>query len=198
MDKITKRKELLALGVHDLRVFARNIGVSSPTTKRKEDLVEEIIAILSGEKQAIMTGEISGVAVKIKVDCLHPDKIVDLKIMGDFDNKYDDDKGYLPWFEYWGYDLQGAVYQEIVRQNTGEKLPFYLAAATKEKVTDLDIVHIPQNMLDFALDRFKESVEMYDAIKHGIIKPDRCEKCEYCKISKKLTAPTEADEFYFI
>lgn len=52
MDKITKRTELFALGVHDLRVFARNIGVSSPTTKRKEDLVEEIIAILSGEKQA--------------------------------------------------------------------------------------------------------------------------------------------------
>ena len=153
---------------------------------------------LSGKSQAIMTGEINGVAVKIKVDSLHPDKIVDLKVMGDFADKDDPEVGRQPWFEHWCYDLQGAVYQEIVRQNTGEKLPFYLAAATKEKVTDLDIVHLSQSMLDFALDRFKESVEMYDAMKHGIIEPDRCEKCEYCKISKKLTKPTESDEFYLI
>lgn len=153
---------------------------------------------LSGKKQVIMSGEINGVPVKIKIDSLHPDKIVDLKVMADFKPQYDNEKGLLPWFEYWGYDLQGAVYQEIVRQNTGEQLPFYLAAATKEKVTDLDIVHLPQNMLDFALDRFKRDVETYDAMKKGIIEPDRCEKCEYCKISKVLTEPTEADEFYLI
>ena len=37
---------------------------------------------LSGEHQVIMTGEISGVPVKIKIDSLHKDKcIVDLKAM---------------------------------------------------------------------------------------------------------------------
>ena len=153
---------------------------------------------LSGDKQVIMTGNISGVPVKIKVDSLHPDKIVDLKIMKDFENAYKSENGVLPWFEAWGYDLQGAVYQEIVRQNTGEILPFYLAAATKEKTTDIDIVHLPQSMLDFQLDRFKQDVEMYDAIKKGIIQPERCENCEYCKISKVLTVPTEAEEFYLM
>jgi hypothetical protein len=153
---------------------------------------------LSGESQVIMTGNICGVPVKIKVDSLHPDKIVDLKIVKDFENIYDSEKGSVPWFEYWGYDLQGAIYQEIVRQNTGDKLPFYLDAGTKEKVTDLNIVHLTQDTLDFALDRFKESVEMFDAMKQGIIEPDRCEKCEYCKLTKKLTAPTESDEFYLI
>lgn len=151
---------------------------------------------LSGLKQVIMTGEINGVKVKIKIDSLHPDKIVDLKIMGDFAEKYDAEKGYLPWFEYWQYELQGAVYQEIVRQNTGEQLPFYLAAATKEKITDIDIVQISQPMLDFALDRFKRDVELYDAIKQGVIEPPRCEKCEYCKISKALKQPRSSDEFY--
>ena len=153
---------------------------------------------LSGEKQVIMTGAISGVPVKIKIDSLHPDKIVDLKIMANFDSVYSAENGRLPWFESWGYDLQGAVYQEIVRQNTGEQLPFYLAAATKEKITDLDIVHIPQRMLDFQLDRFKRYVEMYDAIKKGIMPAERCQKCEYCKTSKVLTEPTEADEFYLL
>lgn len=151
---------------------------------------------LSGEKQVIMTGEINGVKVKIKVDSLHPDKIVDLKIMGDFADKYDAESGFLPWFEYWGYDLQGAVYQEIVRQNTGEQLPFYLAAATKEKITDIDIVQIDQQMLDFALDRFKHDVEMFDAIKQGVIEPPRCEKCVYCKETKVLKQPRSSEEFY--
>ena len=153
---------------------------------------------LSGEKQVIMTGEIEGVPVKIKIDSLLNDKIVDLKVMSNFESQYHPDNGRLPWFEFWGYDLQGAVYQEIVRQNTGEKLPFYLAAATKEKVTDLDIVHISQNTLDFALDRFKHDVLTFDAIKKGIFAPDRCEKCEYCKMSKKLTRPTESEEFYLL
>lgn len=156
------------------------------------------MGMMSGLKQVIMTGSISGVLVKIKVDSLHPDEIVDLKIMRDFESVHDVEKGILPWFEAWRYDLQGAVYQEIVRQNTGEKLPFYLAAATKEKVPDIDIVHISQKTLDFALEEFKANVEMYDAIKKGIIEPERCEKCEYCKTSKQLTSPTESDEFYLM
>jgi hypothetical protein len=153
---------------------------------------------LSGKKQVIMSGNISGVPVKIKIDSLLPDKIVDLKIMANFEDKYDSEKGRLPWFEMFGYDLQGAVYQEIVRQNTGKTLPFYLAAATKEKTTDIDIVHIKQELLDYALDRFKRYVEMFDAIKKGIVPALRCEKCEYCKSSKVLTEPTESDEFYLL
>ena len=153
---------------------------------------------LSGKKQVIMTGEICGVPIKIKIDSYHPDKIVDLKIMADFKQQYDEERGYIHWFECWGYDLQGAVYQEIVRQNTGLILPFYLASATKEKVTDIDIIHLPQQTLDIALDHFKQNVTTYDAMKKGIIEPDRCEKCDYCKISKVLTEPTEADEFYLM
>ena len=150
---------------------------------------------MSGEKQVIMTGEIEGVPVKIKIDCYHPDMIVDLKIMRDFEPIYKPEQGRLPWFEAWRYDLQGAVYQEVVRQNTGKILPFCLAAATKEKVTDIDIVHIGQDLLDFELEQFKQRVQAYDAIKKGIIEPERCEKCDYCKQTKVLTRITESEEF---
>ena len=151
---------------------------------------------LSGEKQVIMSGSICGVPVKIKIDSLHEDKIVDLKVIKDFDTVYIAEKGSQPFFEAWGYDLQGAVYQEIVRQNTGKILPFYIAAATKEKVTDLDIIHIKQPMLDSALEYFKQHAGRYDAIKKDIVPAYRCEKCEYCKLSKVLTEPTESDEYY--
>lgn len=153
---------------------------------------------LSGKKQVIMTGTIADIPIKIKIDSLLTDKIVDLKIMKDFANVYHEENGIQPWFEAWGYDLQGAVYQEIVRQNLGVKLPFYLAAATKEKITDIDIVHINQKMLDFALDRFKNDAPMYDAIKKGIIEPERCDSCAHCKATKVLTEPTETDEFYLM
>ena len=152
---------------------------------------------LTGEKQVIMTGTINGVEVKIKIDVLAPDRIDDLKIVRNFGTVYIPEKGRVPWFESWGYDIQGAVYQEIVRQNTGAKLPFFLAAATKERTTDIDVIHIGQKFLDYALESFSADVPMFDAIKKGIIEPERCEKCEYCKKTKILTAPTEADEYYF-
>lgn len=183
-------------------IFKKN-GTLKAEYEQAEAVIQRILKdklfteYMSGEKQVIMTGKISGVPIKIKVDSLHPDKIVDLKVMRDFESVYKDEIGRVPWFEGWGYEIQGAVYQEIVRQNTGEKLPFYLAAATKEKVTDLDIVHLDDEMLDHALVRFKQEVEYFDAMKKGIIEPERCEKCEYCKSTKVLTEPTEAETYYF-
>lgn len=151
---------------------------------------------MSGKKQVIMEGEIAGVKVKIKVDSLHPDKIVDMKIMRDFNAIYVDEMGWLSWYEAWKYDLQGAVYQEIVRQNTGEQLPFYLAAATKEKVPDIDILHIGQKSLDYQLEYVAGKVKRFDAMKKGIIALERCEKCDYCKETKILAEPTETDDLF--
>lgn len=149
---------------------------------------------MSGEKQAIMTGEIEGVAVKIKVDSLLPDKIVDLKIMKDFEPIYVPEKGRLNFIEAWEYDLQGAVYQEIVRQNTGKTLPFFIAAATKEADgPDKMIIEIPQSYLDVELERFKKEVPYFDAIKKGLIEPERCEHCTFCKATKVLTEPTSLE-----
>lgn len=182
-------------------IYNKN-GTLKAEYKQAEAIIQRILKdklftkFLSGEKQVIMTGEINGVKVKIKVDSLHPDKIVDLKIMKDFESVYSPEIGRQVWFEAWGYDIQGAVYQEIVRQNTGEILPFYLAAATKEKVTDIDIVQLDQKLLDSALDRFKQNLEYFDAVKKGVIEPVRCEKCEYCKQTKVLKQPTNSEEFY--
>lgn len=167
-----------------------------------EQIIERIkrdrkmMRYLSGSHQVIMTGVIQGVPVKIKIDSLLPNCIVDQKIVKDFESIYDPEKGRVPWFEYWGYDLQGAVYQEVVRQNTGRTLPFVLAAATKEKVTDIDLIQINQSSLDIAFDRFKRDVESYDAMKKGIIPAERCGKCDYCKQTKKLKGLTDSDEYY--
>lgn len=173
-------------------IFRKDGTLLSPY-RNAEDIIERIerdklfMEFMSGDKQVIMTGEIEGVPVKIKIDSLLPDKIVDLKVVKDFKPLYKEEEGRLPWYEYWRYDLQGAVYQEIVKQNTGKTLPFYLAAATKEPVTDIGIWHIEQDLLDFEFSKFKDKIRYYDMIKNGVLDPSRCEKCDYCKQTKILS-----------
>lgn len=156
---------------------------------------ELFMSFMSGEKQVIMTGEIEGVPVKIKIDSYHPDRmIVDLKCMKDFKPVYKPEQGRLSWVEAWEYDLQGAVYQEIVCQNTGKRLPFFLAAVTKEKEPDIEIIEIGQEYLDFQLERFRKNVQFFDAVKHGLIEPERCGRCDFCKATKILTQPVTMEE----
>ncbi len=174
------------------QLFKRDGNLKSEYIKA-EQIIERVerdelfMEYMSGEKQVIMTGVIENVPVKIKIDSYHPDKIVDLKVMKDFQPIYVPEKGRLNWIEAWRYDLQGAVYQEIVRQNTGKVLPFYIAAVTKEKEPDIGIFEIPQSYLDVELEDFKSKVMLYDAIKKGMIEPERCEHCDYCKASKVLS-----------
>lgn len=144
---------------------------------------------MSGGTQAIMTGEIEGVPVKIKVDSLRPDRIVDMKIMRDMDDIYDKElHEWQPFWKAWGYDLQGAIYQEIVRQNTGLLLPFGLAVATKEKPEpDIALIDIPQSVLDEAFGIVSANIVYYDGLKKGLYDAERCEKCDYCRSTKILT-----------
>nr|DAI47896.1 MAG TPA: Putative exonuclease [Caudoviricetes sp.] len=146
---------------------------------------------MSGQKQVIMTGEIGGVPWKIKIDSYIPDTcIVDLKIVKSIRERFYVKKyGFTDFITNWGYEIQGAVYQEIVRQNTGKTLPFYIAAASKEKVTDIEIIQINDEALAAALEKIKEHVERVVKIKNGEIEPERCGTCDYCKFTKVLSRP---------
>lgn len=132
---------------------------------------------MSGEKQKILTFELFGVPWKMKMDSYLPGIcITDLKVVANFKN--------LP---LWRYDLQGAVYQAGVLAATDELLPFYLAAATKERVVDLDIFQIPQSTLNFALDEIRLNLEHFAEVKQGLVPPEYCGKCDYCKSVKAAT-----------
>lgn len=150
---------------------------------------ELMMKYLSGEHQKIMTGVINGVEFKIKMDSYFPGQvIVDQKIVKDFKLIWDEkDRTKKNFIDYWGYAIQGAIYQEIVRQNTGLRLPFVIAATTKEKSPDIGLFGIPQNVLDDSLDLVKKLAPRFAAIKKGEIKPKRCGECDYCKSVKKLT-----------
>lgn len=146
---------------------------------------------LEGQKQVIRTVNLFGVDWKIKMDVFAGDRIVDLKCVKDFADIYEDGYGYRSWIEYWGYDIQGAVYQKVEQLSSGraEPLPFYIAAVTKETVPDIKVIQIPQHILDAALKLVEAKIDRLDLVKAGEIQPERCGHCDYCKATKVLTEP---------
>ena len=172
-------------------------GALKAEYRQAEEIINRIerdpyfMKFMSGQKQVIMTGEIGGVPWKIKIDSYIPDTcIVDLKIVKSIrDRFYVKKYGFTDFITNWGYEIQGAVYQEIVRQNTGKTLPFYIAAASKEKVTDIEIIQINDEALAGALEKVKEHVERIVKIKNGEIEPERCGTCDYCRLTKVLSRP---------
>ena len=147
---------------------------------------------LGGKHQTIMAGKIAGVPFKIKMDSYHPNAIiVDLKYMSSLRSP----NLFEPMVKYWGYDIQGAIYQEIVYQNTGKLLPFYLVVGTKEKPAHLAIAEIKQYDLDDALEQVKKNAPRYQAIKKGKIEPERCEDydCNYCTETVLITKPVDSN-----
>ena len=149
---------------------------------------------LRGKHQKVMTGEIEGVPFKIKMDSYRPGAfIADLKYMASLRSP----NLFQPMIGYWGYDLQAACYQEIVRQNTGERLPFLFVVATKEKPAHLAVGEISQWNMDEALETVRKKIKRYQAIKNGEIEPERCEEygCDYCTLTKVITEPIDTDLF---
>lgn len=142
---------------------------------RKINEDEFAMKFLSGEKQKILTFKLFGGNWKIKMDSFIKDIcITDLKTSRNIES--------LP---KWRYDIQGAIYQKGCELNGLGKLPFYLEVCTKEDIPDLEIFQIPQSTLDMAMREVEEQMPRYIDLKKGLIEPERCEKCSFCKATKK-------------
>lgn len=170
--------------------------------------------LMSGRKQVIRTGFIAGVPFKIKIDCLlnaaqskqvveqFPETaiamgmcdgaIVDQKLMANFDSVWSpEDQARIPFVEYWGYDTQGAIYQEI----EGNMLPFIINAGTKEAEPNLCAFYVSDADLAAKLAEVEDQAPRYQAIKEGREKPRRCEHCDYCRATKRLQRIIDYKEF---
>ena len=157
---------------------------------------ELFMKYMSGKKQVIKTGTIEGVPFKVKIDSYHKGKaLVDLKVIKDMKPIWDEELGCkVDFIHYWGYHYQAAIYQAI----EGNKLPFYICAVTKENEPDLAVIEIPQAWIDDAMASIKNHIGVIQAIKQGEIEADRCECCDYCKSTKKLTRVISAEELTII
>lgn len=179
-------------------------GALKSDYKRAEEVINRIerdsyfMSHMQGQKQVIMTAEFFGALWKIKMDSYFPGKlIVDLKVMKSLGERfYLPDYGNIDFIRNWGYDIQAAVYQKVVEINTGEKLPFKIAAASKEEYPDIQVIQIEQSLMDAALAEVEKNVPNILALKRGEYDPVRCERrdCNYCKHTKILTSAIWSDE----
>ena len=180
-------------------IFNSRTGALKADFKHAETMIEAVkrqplmMDYLHGAKQIIMDAELFDVRWKTKMDVYDGQRIVDLKTVKDFNPVYEQGYGWRSWIEYWGYDIQGAIYQRVEQAVSGRSkpLPFYIVAVTKEKVPDVAVIHLPQHILDTALKVVEAKIDRFDLMKKGLIPADRCEVCDYCKQSKRLIEPEE-------
>lgn len=182
-------------------IFTKQGELKAPY-KQAEEMIgraerdEYFMKTLQGEKQVIRTAELFGVKWKIKIDSHIPKTAnVDLKTCASIsETKWAKDYGRLNFIAYWGYNIQGAIYQKIDELCTGEKLPFLISAVSKEKEPDIEVIAFSQKDLDEALMEVESNMPRIIQVKNGEVEPDRCGTCDYCIRTKILTRPIHYTE----
>lgn len=182
-------------------IFMKNGGLKAEY-RRADEIINRIerddyfMKYMSGKKQVIMTAELFGAKYKIKMDSYLEDvAIVDLKVMESLTRMFwIRDFGYMDFTQYWGYDISAAIYQEVVYQNTGKRLPFYLAAVSKEKVPNIEIIQIDDKHLSEKLYEVEQNTPKILMLKNREVEPIRCGICDWCKHTKVLTKPIHFSE----
>lgn len=153
---------------------------------------------MPGDKEVIVTGEIDGFAWKGKIDSLNLERgyFCDLKTVDNFHKKhFVEGKRYpVSFAEQRGYFMQVALYQRLIYQNYNRWLQPFIFAVSKQDVPDHELYDFDSDQIRETLDKQIETIRsnqrrVFDVIK-GDAKPTRCERCEYCRLTKKLTGST--------
>jgi len=153
-----------------------------------------VMFALTGHKEVIMTGDLAGSKWKIRMDVYNPDgkrRIVDLKTTRNINELvWSTERGCkVSFVDAYNYSLQMAVYAEIERQNSGSMdwAETYIVAVSKEDPPDKAVISMADDAR-FARELYEVEQNMTRilAVKEGLIPPTRCEKCAYCRSTKRL------------
>ena len=149
------------------------------------------MAYLRGQRQKIFTGEIGGFPFKCKMDFYKKGEFIcDLKTVKDMNYIYIPGTGRVSPIEAHGWDLQLAIYAHL----EGNDLPAYLAIITKETPPCLYLIEVEKYRREACLDYLRTKLPLWDAMLMGVIEPERCERCPWCRQTKKITKPITLDE----
>lgn len=154
-------------------------------------------AAVQGEKQKIFTGYWAGAEWKCKLDVYNAGHFIsDIKTCADIHRAWrmPDIGGYMSFVEAYFYTGQLALYQKIVEINTGEKLPCLIPVVSKSDNPEIELIGMSQADLDNALNEIEMNMPSYLAIRNGEYEPVRCERCDYCKATKKIMKPIHFNE----
>jgi len=151
--------------------------------------------VLQGQKEILIQADMFGVTWKAKLDVYAPDqdRIADLKTVKSIREKvWDPNYGYVSFVEGYGYIIQMAVYTELERRYTNRDrwLEPLIVAVSKEDVPDKEIISFDEHRLKYELEIVERNMPRILDVKQGIQPPKRCDKCRYCRETKKVTKIT--------
>ncbi|MED1607782.1 PD-(D/E)XK nuclease-like domain-containing protein [Cytobacillus kochii] len=153
---------------------------------------------IEGEKEQIYTADLFGAAWKVKVDSIHHERrtFSDLKTTQDLHKRYWSVKydGWVSFIEAWDYVLQMALYRRVIQENTGYTYSPYIVAVTKESPPNKAVVHFDESRFDFEYEYIEMKMERINEVKQRIKEPIRCEKCRYCRESRKIKDTIEVGD----
>ena len=156
---------------------------------------------VEGETQKILTAEIEGVPIRVKLDSFDGNRITDVKTAASItETYYAKDLGQrLTFIEYFGYVEQAYFYQTAVEQNFGKRLPFYLAVVTKEKHNNVPhprvaVIQIPDKVIEDKGKEIKEKIPGVWRLLQGEYEPIPCGTCEWCADFLPLEKVISMDE----
>lgn len=154
--------------------------------------------LYQGEKESIVTGVISGVKWMGKLDCLNLDRgyFIDLKTTQELSKRFWDSRSHrwVPFVLKYDYQLQMAVYRELVKQQYGIECEPYIVAVTKQSPPDKAVITIPHEYMEDALQRIGEQLPHFEDVIAGVQAPVPCGNCAYCREHKQLENIISVDD----
>lgn len=159
---------------------------------------ESFNQLYQGDKEVIVTGKIGGYPWKGKIDCLNLERgyFADLKTTIDIYKGYwnPDTREREPFVYAYNYQLQMAVYQELIKQRFGVECKPYIVAVSKQTPPDKQVIDLPEYRLKNARSEVLGGQEHIQQVIAGEVEPERCEHCEYCRATKRLDSVVSADD----
>lgn len=155
-----------------------------------------------GDKEVIVTGQIDGYWWKGKIDSLVLDKgyFCDLKTVDDIHKGHWNsiDRRKVPFIYDREYDMQMAIYRELIKQTFGKECQPFIFAVSKQTPPDHDAFDFngidDKYAMQEDLDKVKELQPYFWKVMTGEEKPAACGKCDYCRETKMLNGFTHASE----
>jgi len=152
--------------------------------------------MLEGQKEVILTAEFAGTPWKIMIDAYQPERrrIVDLKTTRNIREKVWDNevREKVSFIEQYKYIQQAAIYTEVERlaseRPEGDIFDFYIVAVSKQEPPDKEVIDLRDaERYYYELEKVKENMPRMLAVKSGQEVPVRCERCDFCRKTRKLT-----------
>lgn len=151
---------------------------------KKDDL---FMKYMQGDTQVVMTADIAGIPVRIKMDSFDGRRITDLKTCKSIsETYYAADLGErLDFISYFGYVEQAFFYTEVAYKVTGKRYPFYIAAVSKEKEDNVPhpriaVIQIPDAVIEEKRESIERNIKKVWRLIQGEIEPIPCGSCAWC------------------